>query len=309
MLVFSALLVCLAFVYYAYHGKDLLEERNIAQAEIKKLELFVAELPNIEKQNRDFKQELSHLEKRLERLDAILPAQKETHAVLRGLQQMAASSNLKINKLIPKQAIPREFYSDWPIHMEVAGNYNALGLFLEKISRATSLINVTTISVNGTEKHTDPTQTLTASCTTIAYVFKDSAHNALQSAGVVEFPMDHAGISYKPNLTRDPFVNPLRLMNQPKIHDEQPHRGFRPPGIAGTYIAELSLEGISLRNDGRLAIVRGGDKRAYFLKEGDRLFDGYLKAIQTDSIVLVRETNLGSGKILAQDVTKRLRKP
>jgi hypothetical protein len=58
-----------------------------------------------------------------------------------------------------------------------------------------------------------------------------------------------------------------------------------------------------------MAIVRGADTRAYFLKEGDRLFDGYLKTIGIDSITLVRETKMRSGKTLTQNVTKRLRTP
>jgi hypothetical protein len=86
-------------------------------------------------------------------------------------------------------------------------------------------------------------------------------------------------------------------------------RGLPPPGIAGTYIEQAVLQGISLRGTGRLAVVRGADNRAYFLREGDRLFDGYLKTIDVDSITLVRETRLRSGKILTQDVTKRLRTP
>ncbi len=59
----------------------------------------------------------------------------------------------------------------------------------------------------------------------------------------------------------------------------------------------------------KVAVVRGSDSRAYFLKVGDKLFDGYLKDIQNDSITLVRETKLRSGKTLTQDVTKRLRTP
>ena len=63
------------------------------------------------------------------------------------------------------------------------------------------------------------------------------------------------------------------------------------------------------RYDKRLAIVRATDNRAYFLEEGDRLFDGYLKIIHADSIVLVREIRLTSGKTITQNVTKHLRKP
>lgn len=137
----------------------------------------------------------------------------------------------------------------------------------------------------------------------------DKVPDALNNkSGNVESPIQHSGIPYKSSNRRDPFLAPPK----PKpnvIIDEEISRGVPPPGIAGTYLAQTFLEGISIRNDRRTAIVRGRDDRAYFLHEGDRLFDGYLKTIQEDSITLVRETIMRSGKKLTQEVTKRLRTP
>jgi len=138
---------------------------------------------------------------------------------------------------------------------------------------------------------------------------RDSRNNAGQAERVAASPMDYAGSRYLPNNTRDPFLNPLQLRKKSKQYNEEISLEFPPPGIAGTYIADLLFEGTSFRDDNRLAIVRGADKHAYFLREGDRLFDGYLKTIHTDSIILIRETKLRSGKTLTQDVTKRLRNP
>lgn len=86
---------------------------------------------------------------------------------------MAASSNLKINKFTPQLVIPRAFYSDWPIQIEVEGNYDGLGLFFEKVSQATRIIDVGTISIKGSDQLADPGRTLTASCTATTFVFKE----------------------------------------------------------------------------------------------------------------------------------------
>lgn len=117
-------------------------------------------------------------------------------------------------------------------------------------------------------------------------------------------------IAYNPGNRRDPFLNPLPYRKKSgQLDDEEVERGAAPPGIAGTYIAQAVLLGISMRDEGRLAVVRGADSRAYFLREGDRLFDGYVRKIDNGSITLVRETKMKSGKILTQEVTKQLRKP
>ena len=113
-------------------------------------------------------------------------------------------------------------------------------------------------------------------------------------------------VLYNSGNHRDPFLNPLAMKKNEKP-DEEVSRGLPPPGMSGTFIAKAVLQGTAVRDNGRVAIVRGADNRAYFLKEGDKLFDGYLKTIDLDSITLVRETKLKSGKTLTQDVIKKLR--
>jgi type IV pilus assembly protein PilO len=178
--IFSILILGLAFAFYMYYLKDLVLERDAIQEEIARLELSVAQGTAIETQLKLFKKQLVELEERLTVLQSILPAEKETPAFLRAVQQMAASSNLKINKFAPQAMVPRAFYSDWPIEVEVEGNYHGLGLFFEKISQATRIIDVGTISVKGLTAQTDPGMTLTASCTATTYVFREE--QAEQSA-------------------------------------------------------------------------------------------------------------------------------
>lgn len=130
---------------------------------------------------------------------------------------------------------------------------------------------------------------------------------ATQNRKFIEAPVRIASTPYRSGGRRDPFLNPLLLKKNVKNEDEEIARGAPPSGIAGTYIAQAVLQGTSIRDKGRIAIIRGADARAYFMREGDRLFDGYVKTITTDSVTLVRETKMKSGKVLTQEVTKRLR--
>jgi hypothetical protein len=114
-----------------------------------------------------------------------------------------------------------------------------------------------------------------------------------------------AVVRYQSADRRDPFLKPLLVGKKPD--DEEESRGEPPPGIAGTYVEQAVLVGISRRESARTAVFRGPDRRAYFLQEGDRMFDGYVKTIQDESVLLMRETRLRSGKVLTQEVTKTLR--
>ena len=177
IVLFVLLAVVLSTVFYMFYLKGALEERDTLRGEVKKLEKSVAEGTAIANQLERFKRELAELEQRLSVLRSILPAQKETPMVLRSVQQMAVESNLKILKFNPSPVVPRAFYVDWPINVEVEGNYDGMGRFFEKISRFTRIINVDSIAVKAIDGSTDPRRTVTATCTATTFVFREGEIN------------------------------------------------------------------------------------------------------------------------------------
>ena len=180
ILIFAVVSIGLAVAFYLYCLKGLIERREALQTEVARLESSVAQGTAIESRLNQFKRELAQLEERLTVLRSILPAEKETPMVLRSVQQMAASSNLKILKFTPRPVVPRVFYVDWPILIEVEGNYDGLGLFFEKISQATRIIDASNISVKGIEGSMNPERTLEAVCTATTFVFKEDEVTAVQ---------------------------------------------------------------------------------------------------------------------------------
>ena len=125
---------------------------------------------------------------------------------------------------------------------------------------------------------------------------------------VLESSKEYASAIYNSYGRRDPFLNPLLLRKNEDIDGEAP-RGSPPPGIAGMYIDQVELVGVSASPEGIIAVFRGTDKHVYFLHEGDRMFDGHIKSVALDAVQLIRETKMRSGKVITEQVTKRLRTP
>jgi len=173
ILISVALAAGLTYVVYLYYFQPMLDERSSLQSDVDKLEVEVAQGAAIAGQLKKFKEEVARLEERLAELSKILPAEKETPIVLRGVQDMASSSNLKILRFIPKPTVPRAFYSDWPIELTVQGSYNSLGKFFEKISQYARIVNVNNISIKTNELGVDPKKTLSAVCTATTFVFRE----------------------------------------------------------------------------------------------------------------------------------------
>jgi Tfp pilus assembly protein PilO len=179
-LIFAFLAGCAAYVVYTHRLKDLLSELELIQAEIGKLELSVSRETDMENQLGFSKMELVHLNKRFEALKSSLSLQKEMPGVLKGIQQMAASSKLTISRLKSEPLIRRSFCSDWPIRIEATGNCDGLGFFFEKISQATRTFNVEAISIKASDNPTGTDQTLIADFTVTVFVFSEESPETLE---------------------------------------------------------------------------------------------------------------------------------
>jgi type IV pilus assembly protein PilO len=95
-----------------------------------------------------FKKESEALEARLEELKKILPQDKEIEHILSQVQASARKAGLKIQQGISKPVVERDVYSEWPIEMQVQGDYHSLGAFLQKIKELPRIVNVGKLRVD-----------------------------------------------------------------------------------------------------------------------------------------------------------------
>ncbi len=116
-----------------------------------------------------FRSQISELEARLEALKPILPEEKDVGDLLRRIQTLATQSNLTIRGFRPQPIAAREIHAEWPIGLELEGNYHNLGLFLDRVSRFPRIINVGNMVITPKE---DPTAaaSILVSCTATTFV-------------------------------------------------------------------------------------------------------------------------------------------
>ncbi|MFQ5816426.1 MAG: hypothetical protein ACE5H2_00530 [Terriglobia bacterium] len=81
-----------------------------------------------------------------------------------------------------------------------------------------------------------------------------------------------------------------------------------PPGKPGLLIGQIRLEGIVLTPTDRIAIVTVPNKKpAYFLRERDELFNGYVAEIHKDYVIFKERTFDAFGRPYERQVVKQLR--
>ena len=116
-----------------------------------------------------FRSQISELEARLEALKPILPEEKDVGDLLRRIQTLATQSNLTIRGFRPQPIAAREIHAEWPIGLELEGNYHNLGLFLDRVSRFPRIINVGNMVITPKDEPTSSASIL-VSCTATTFV-------------------------------------------------------------------------------------------------------------------------------------------
>ena len=96
---------------------------------------------------------------------------------------------------------------------------------------------------------------------------------------------------------RDPFA-PLINDKKDTVH--------LPPGKAGLVIATVRVDGAVRSGTTMIAVVSNPEQSVYFIREGDRLYDGDVEKIGLDGVTFRENSKDAFGKPVERIVTKRI---
>jgi Pilus assembly protein, PilP len=98
---------------------------------------------------------------------------------------------------------------------------------------------------------------------------------------------------------RDPFV--------PLIRGKEEGAGAHlPPGKAGLVVATVRIDGTVQMGNGMIAVVSNPEDRVYFIREGDRVYDGQVEKISLEGVTFREFAKDTFGKPVEREVTKRI---
>jgi type IV pilus assembly protein PilO len=163
--------------YWLWPGiEDQGQQIDKLSAELQAKQAQIDEGHAIEQKLPEFEAEIASLERKLGDIQQILPSRTETGDLLRWIKNLGDQSNLDLNSFAPGALKPVEFYKEFPIDMNVVGRYHDLGLFLDRVSKYSRIINVDNLHMQsnpgGGEK------TIRANFTATTFVYDDSAEKS-----------------------------------------------------------------------------------------------------------------------------------
>jgi len=170
-LILALIIFSLVFFFY-FKPKDqelksLRAERQKMEQEVEVLKAKKLELDKIET-------DLASQRAILKGLEVIIPQKKEISEILRRIQQLAFDARLDIIKFAPRGEIKKDFYAEWPIPIEITGNYHNLAAFFDRLSLFSRIFNIESFVIRSIRAQTDAL-TITSSFTAKTYFFLEES--------------------------------------------------------------------------------------------------------------------------------------
>ena len=184
ILAFLLVAVAMFVAFRLYYVGPQLEAQAAEQVELESKLAAVEQARQDAIELAEFQTEVGALNDRLDALRAVLPEQEEVSELLRRLQTFAVQSNLTIRAFRPQVAVTREMHSEWPYRLQLDGTFHNLGMFFDRISKFSRIINVSDLVIRAKEPP-ELNLTITAECTATTFVLLDPPDAAPEAAPAI----------------------------------------------------------------------------------------------------------------------------
>ncbi|MBA3019004.1 MAG: type 4a pilus biogenesis protein PilO [Proteobacteria bacterium] len=153
------------FVYFLYIPK--FEKLNQLNSDYKNLEKMLASAKKKAAQVNKYREEMKMAEAQYKIAMKALPDKKEIPSLLTNISESGKEAGLEFLLFQPESEINKDFYAEIPVSIKVAGNYHNVGLFFDKVSRLSRIVNIKDIVMETSKEG----NMLNTSCTAVTYRF------------------------------------------------------------------------------------------------------------------------------------------
>ncbi len=123
------------------------DEKGRLEVDLIKIQADLAQKQAVAANRPKLEAEMKELEKQLETALVKLPEEKDIPRLLTQVNTLGQQSGLEFQLFRPGAPVRKGFYAEVPIDIRVEGQYHALGLFLDRVSKLERIVNVSDIKV------------------------------------------------------------------------------------------------------------------------------------------------------------------
>ena len=164
-------LLCFAGNNYLIKPKNA--ELEALDSKLSTLQAKIQEGRAAKKELPRFREEVRLLQLDLDRLLRILPARRNTPELLRRIRSLTEQGDFNFLRFKPGNFKDQDFYSEWPISINLTGSYHNLGLLFDRVSRFARIINIEGLTITAA-RGANVAKTVSAAFQFKTFVYKEA---------------------------------------------------------------------------------------------------------------------------------------
>lgn len=166
------LVVLFLLIWWRLYGP--MRDRIVAQdAQLAELQVKIQEGRAARQRLPQFREEVRRLELELDKLLRILPVRLNTEDVLRRLRALAEQGDLDILRVTPGNLSDKDFYSEWPINVQLQGTYHNLASFFDRIGRFSRIFNIDNLNISAIDPNRSGGHSIGATFVAKTFVYRE----------------------------------------------------------------------------------------------------------------------------------------
>lgn len=163
------ILLPLVIFYFSYYQQKAQKIQNLSQQKVsltQQVQEVKLKAANLAK----FQKELDEAENRFLATAVLLPKDKEIPKLLKDISALGRNAGLDFLTFKPLADIPKDFYAEIPVTINVRGPYHNMGYFFDQVSKLERIVSVTNVKMSSPNKEGGE-MLLNSDCQLVTYRF------------------------------------------------------------------------------------------------------------------------------------------
>ena len=135
------------FIYWQYFFSGKSSELLGLREKIDTLDAQVTHEQRVARNLKKYREETKTMEAKLELALKQLPDSREIPDLLSAVAALAKDSGLDVKRFAPRVDVPKDFYAEVPVDIELRGTFHQLATFFDEIAGLARVVNVSGISL------------------------------------------------------------------------------------------------------------------------------------------------------------------
>lgn len=173
--VLAGIAAVLVAVYWFTLFSSTRENLGRLKTQLTKIEAEIVEARTVASNLKTFEEEQEVLKAELKAALRQLPNSSELPVLLTDITSLGKKSGLEIHQFRPSSEVQHGFYAEVPIALRLFGAYHDVGIFFDRLSKISRIVNITELAMKLSEYRNDTPRLEVTGVATTYFFLDDSA--------------------------------------------------------------------------------------------------------------------------------------